>query len=138
MARDRKTHELAPDFGSNGRVDAYIGVASAKVGENSRDTFTLPNPVVVYKNLLISGARPGEGAPPQPRGDIRAWDAITGKLVWTFHTIPQPGEPGHEEWTGDTWKDRSGCNVWSNMTADESTGLVFATTGEANHADTDR
>jgi quinoprotein glucose dehydrogenase len=133
---DLKTGEVAPNFGKNGEVDVYAGVASAEVGEKSRETFTLPNPLTVYKNLLISGARPGEGPPPQPRGDIRAWDAITGKLVWSFHTIPWPGEPGHEDWTGDTWKDRSGCNVWSNLTADESTGLVFGSTGESNHADT--
>ena len=88
----------------------------------------------MYKNLLITGARPGELPPPQPRGDIRAWDAATGKLVWSFHTIPWPGEPHHEDWPGDTFKDRSGCNVWSNLTADETTGLVFGATGDANRA----
>jgi quinoprotein glucose dehydrogenase len=103
-------------------------VTSERVPESRRDTFTIPNPVTVYKNLLISGARPGEQPPPQPRGDIRAWDAVSGKLVWSFHTVPQPGEPNFEDWPGDTWKDRSGCNVWSNLTADESTGLVFGAT----------
>ena len=106
MALDMKTHELAQDFGSKGVVDIYVGVASPRVPESRRDTFTIPNPVAVYKNLLISAARPGEGSPPQPRGDIRAWDAVTGKLVWDFHVIPQPGEPNHEDWTGDTWMDR--------------------------------
>jgi quinoprotein glucose dehydrogenase len=134
MALDMRTGQLAAGFGSGGEVDVYVGVVSEEVGETRRSTFTIPNPVTVYRDLLISGARPGEGTPPQPRGDIRAWDAVTGKLVWSFHTIPQPGEPNHEDWSGDTWKDRSGCNVWSNMTADESTGTVFASTGEANHA----
>ena len=136
VALDLKTGEVASGFGNKGEVDLFSGVASSAVPASARDTFTVPNPVAVFKNLLISGARPGEGEPPQPRGDIRAWDAVTGKLVWSFHTIPQPGEPFHEEWPGDTWKDRSGCNVWGNMTADETSGLVFATTGESNHADT--
>ena len=90
----------------------------------------------VYKNLLISGARPAEGSPPQPRGDIRAWDAVTGKLVWSFHVIPQPGEPNHDDWTGDTWQDRSGANTWSTMVVDRERGIVFAPTGDSNHADT--
>jgi glucose dehydrogenase len=136
MSIDIKTHEPAEDFGTDGRVDAYIGVASDVVGESKRDTFTLPNPVTVYKNLLITGARPGEGPPPEPRGDIRAFDAVTGKLAWDFHTIPWPGEANHDDWTGDTWKDRSGANVWSSLTADDANGLVFGATGDSNHADT--
>jgi glucose dehydrogenase len=135
IAVDIKTGQPAMSFGNNGEVDVYSGVVSPEVGESRRSTFTIPNPVSVYKNLLITGARPGEGTPPQPRGDIRAWDAVTGQLVWSFHTIPQPGEPNHEDWTGDTWKDRSGCNVWSTMTVDEPRGTVFGSTGDSNHAD---
>ncbi|HET9830624.1 MAG TPA: ThuA domain-containing protein [Vicinamibacterales bacterium] len=134
MGLDLKTGQLATGFGKGGEVDVYVGVASPAVPDNRRDTFTVPNPVTVYKNLLITGTRPGELPPPQPRGDIRAWDAATGKLVWSFHTVPWPGEPHHEDWPGDTWKDRSGCNVWSNLTADETTGLVFGATGDANRA----
>ena len=136
MALDIQTHEPAEDFGTDGKVDAYVGVASDVVGEKARDTFTIPNPVTVYKNILVTGARPGENPPPEPRGDIRGWDAVTGKLVWDFHTVPQPGEANHEDWTGDTWKDRSGCNVWSSLIADEANGLVFGATGDSNHADT--
>jgi quinoprotein glucose dehydrogenase len=129
-----KTGEPVHSFGNGGEVDVYKDVASDVVGESRRDTFTLPNPLTVYKNLLIGGARPGEGLPPQPRGDIRAWDAITGKLVWDFHVIPQPGEPNHDDWTGDSWKDRSGANVWSTMVVDQQRGILFAPTGDANHA----
>jgi len=136
LALDLKTHELAQDFGSKGVVDVYVGVASPKVGESRRETFTIPNPVSVYKNLLISAARPGEGSPPQPRGDIRAWDAVTGKMVWDFHVIPQPGEPNHDDWTDDTWQDRSGANTWSTMVVDQERGIVFAPTADSNHADT--
>jgi glucose dehydrogenase len=128
-----KTGEPIVNFGTGGVIDVYKDVASDVVGETRRDTFTVPNPVIVYKNLIIGSARPGEGLPPQPRGDIRAWDAITGRLVWSFHVIPQPGEPNHEDWTGDTWKDRSGGNVWSTMVVDEQRGILFAPTGDANH-----
>ena len=134
MAVGLKTGELVSSFGQGGAVDVYKDVASDVVGEGRRDTFTIPNPLTVYKNLLIGGARPGEGLPPQPRGDIRAWDAITGKLVWSFHVIPQPGEPNHEDWTGDAWRDRSGANMWSTMVVDEQRGILFAPTGDANHA----
>jgi quinoprotein glucose dehydrogenase len=129
-----KTGQPADGFGSNGQIDVYIGVASKEVGESRRSTFTIPNPVSVYKNLIITGARPGEVGPPQPRGDIRAFDAITGRLVWSFHTVPQPGEPGYDTWPRDAWKDRSGANVWSTMTVDVERGLVFAPTGDANLA----
>ena len=135
-AVDMKTHQLATNFGNKGLVDAYVGVASEKVGESRRNTFSIPNPVSIYKNLIITAARPGEGEPPQPRGDIRAWDVVTGKLVWDFHVIPWPGEPNHDDWTGDTWKDRSGANTWSNFTVDDKLGIVFAPTGDSNHADT--
>jgi glucose dehydrogenase len=136
MSLDIHTHELSQNFGKRGELDVYVGVASDKVGESRRPTFTVPNPVSVYKNLLISAARPGEGLPPEPRGDIRAWDAVTGKLVWDFHVIPQPGEPNHDDWPGDSWKDRSGANTWSTMTVDEERGILFAPTGDANHSET--
>jgi quinoprotein glucose dehydrogenase len=134
MALDMRTGELAADFGEGGALDVYVGVVSPDVGESRRQSYTVPNPVTVFRNLIITGARPGEQPPPQPRGDIRAFDAVTGALVWTFHVIPQPGEPGHETWVGDDWKDRSGCNVWSNMTVDEARGIVFAPTADANRA----
>lgn len=132
MAVDVTTGQLAQDFGAKGQIDAYIGVASEIVGESRRDTYTVPNPVTIYKNLIITGARPGEIGPPQPRGDIRAFDAKTGRLVWTFHTVPQPGEPGHETYKGDEWRDVSGANVWSTMALDEENGIVYAPTGDLN------
>ncbi len=75
MSVDMKTGQPSKGFGDNGQIDVYVGVASPDVPANRRDTFTIPNPVSVYKNLIIAGARPGELGPPQPRGDIRAWDA---------------------------------------------------------------
>jgi glucose dehydrogenase len=132
VAVDVTTGRPASGFGRGGRIDAYVGVASEIVGESRRSTFSIPNPVSVYRNLIISGSRPGEVGPPGPRGDIRAWDAITGRLVWTFHTVPQPGEPGHETYSGDEWRDVSGANVWSTMALDEENGIIFAPTGDLN------
>lgn len=132
MALDVTTGQPARGFGRNGMIDAYVGVASEIVGDSRRSTFTIPNPVTIYKDLIITAARPGEASPPGPRGDIRAWDIRTGRLVWTFHTIPQPGEPNHESWQGDDWRDVSGANVWSTMALDEANGILYAPTGDAN------
>lgn len=132
MAVDVTTGRLAPDFGWGGQIDAYIGVSSEVVGETRRSSFTVPNPVAVWKDLFITGSRPGEDGPPGPRGDIRAFDARTGRKVWEFHTIPQPGEPGHEDWEGASWKDVTGANVWSTMSVDDERGIIYAATGDAN------
>jgi quinoprotein glucose dehydrogenase len=132
MAVDIKTGQPAVGFGNNGQIDVYIGVASPEVGESRRSTFTIPNPVSVYRNLIIAGARPGEVGPPQPRGDIRAWDAVTGKQIWEFHVIPQAGEANYGTWPSVDIKDRSGANMWSTMTVDEQRGLIYAGLGDAN------
>ncbi len=90
----------------------------------------------IYRNRIIIGANffgPGEPhiAPQltQPRGDngnSRAFDAVTGKKVWEYHTIPQPGEPGHETWGKESWRDRTGDNVWAfALTVDAQAGLVY-------------
>lgn len=132
MAVDVKTGQTATGFGENGAVDAYAGVASPRVGESRRSTWTIPNPVSIYKNLVITSARPGEVGPPGPRGDLRAWDARTGRLVWSFHTIPQPGEPHYEEYKPEEALDRSGGNVWSTMTIDDKRGILYAPLGDIN------
>ena len=81
---------------------------------------------------MITGARPGELGPPGPRGDVRAWNAKTGALVWTFHTVPQPGEPNHDSWEGNSWMDRTGVNEWSTMTVDAERGVVYVPLGSAS------
>jgi quinoprotein glucose dehydrogenase len=134
VAVDMTTGQPAAGFGRNAQIDAYVGVVSEIVGESRRSTFTIPNPVTVWKNLIITGARPGEVGPPQPRGDIRAWDARTGRLVWTFHTVPQPGEANYETYVADEARDVSGANVWSTMALDAENGIVYAPTGDGNSA----
>jgi len=132
MEVDVTTGKPPKDFGLRGRIDAYVGVSDEVVGESRRSTFTVPNPVMVYKDLFITAARPGEMGPPGPRGDIRAWDVRTGRPVWDFHTVPWPGEPNHNGYTGDQWRDVTGANVWSTMTLDNETGVLYASTGDLN------
>lgn len=132
VALDIATHAPASGFGVNGEVDAYAGVVSERVGESKRDTWALQNPLAVFENFVITSARPGEAGTPGPRSDIRAWDARTGELVWSFHTIPQPGEPYHDTYVGEEWQDRTGANVWSSMVVDEENGIVFAPLSNLN------
>ena len=88
-------------------------------------------PGVVYKDLLILGSIVSEDLPASP-GDIRAFDVRTGRIRWTFHTIPRPGEYGYETWPKDAWTYIGGVNDWAGMSLDEKRGWVFAATGSAS------
>jgi quinoprotein glucose dehydrogenase len=90
------------------------------------------SPGKVWRNLLILGSTTGE-AFISPPGDIRAYDVVTGKLVWTFHTIPRPGEFGYETWPKDAWKYVGGANNWGSMSVDDERGIVFVPTGSATY-----
>jgi len=79
----------------------------------------------IYRNLAITGSHTQDSPGLGSKGDVRAWDVRTGKLVWTFHAVPQPGETGHETWLDDGWKDRSGVNAWTTLTVDPQTGTVY-------------
>src|SRR4029079_1832439 len=66
-------------------------------------------------------------------GDIRAFNVRTGRLVWTFHTIPRPGEFGYDTWPKDAWKRVGGANVWGELTVDEKRGIVYAPTASPKY-----
>lgn len=127
-AVDAKTGQPVKSFGNDGRVDLREGLGrpakALSVG--------LTTPGVVYKDLLIVGSLVSETLPAAP-GDIRAYDLRTGKLRWTFHTIPHPGEFGYETWPKEAWQYIGGTNNWSGMALDEKRGLVFAPTGSATY-----
>ncbi|HXJ39227.1 MAG TPA: pyrroloquinoline quinone-dependent dehydrogenase [Bryobacteraceae bacterium] len=126
IAIDVTTGQLAPGFGNEGRVDMKKGV----LGDLPDARLTMQSPPAVYRDIVITGSNNNEPAPSQGAyGDIRGWDARTGKLLWTFHTVPRPGEPGHETWPGESWKNRSGVNNWGLMTVDVERGLVFVPLG---------
>src|SRR6185295_3884776 len=101
-------------FGENG-VTTLKTPEVMQTGTNV--AYSLLSSPTIYKNLIITGAGTGEGPGGSnggsgPAGDTRAWDARTGKLVWTFHTVPRPGEFGYDTWGGDSARNRSGVNVW--------------------------
>jgi membrane-bound PQQ-dependent dehydrogenase (glucose/quinate/shikimate family) len=129
VALDARTGRLRADFGEQGMVDLRKGVADAFPS----GTLEVSSPPALYGNLVITGTHlqeyPGRG----PAGDVRAYDVRTGALAWTFHTVPRPGEKGHETWEGEGWKDRSGTNVWSIMSVDTERGLVFLPVGSATY-----
>lgn len=125
VALDARTGALVADFGERGFVDLKHSIRGDVDGR-----LMLVTPPVVYRDIVITGGSNGEGDPSTGLyGDIRGWDARSGKLLWSFHTVPRPGEPGVETWENDGWKNRSGTNAWSYMTVDVDRGLVFAPTG---------
>jgi quinoprotein glucose dehydrogenase len=118
---DAATGRPDPAFGSDGFIDLRAGVADSYPDRG----YGVTSPPVIYKNLVITGAWSSDGEPRGPAGDVRAYDVRSGKLAWTFHTIPRPGEFGHDTWEGESWKERGGANVWSVMSLDEERGIVY-------------
>jgi quinoprotein glucose dehydrogenase len=126
IALNAKTGRPVPGFGNEGIVDMKPGALNGLTDS----VFGLSSPPVVYKNLVITGAHVQESPSIGSAGDTRAWDAHTGKLVWDFHSVPRPGEPGSETWEGDSWKNRSGTNVWGFFTLDTQRGILYMPFGE--------
>lgn len=126
QALDARTGKSITNFGTSGYVDLRAGLLR---GENG---LRFPNPGKVFGNLLIMGSATGEGWM-SPPGDIRAYDVVTGKLAWQFHTVPQPGEFGYETWPKDAWKYVGGANTWGEMSIDEDRGIVYLPTGSGTY-----
>jgi quinoprotein glucose dehydrogenase len=126
---DARTGLTIPSFGSNGRVNLREGLGR---DPNSFVTIQSGTPGRIFENLIILGSSTGEeyGSPP---GDIRAFDILTGKIAWSFHTIPHPGEFGYETWPPEAWKYAGGVNDWGGMTLDEKRGIVFVPTGSSTY-----
>lgn len=112
-------------FGSDGHLDLR-----EDLGRDAKNWVTMTSPGIVYKDMLIIGSSMAE-VPPDSPGDIRAYDARTGKLRWTFHTIPHPGELGYDTWPKDAWQYAGAANSWSGLSLDVKRGLVFVPTGSA-------
>ncbi len=115
-----------PSFGDHGRVDLRQGLGRDPQGMSISAT----TPGIIYHDLLILGSILPETLPAAP-GDIRAFDVRTGKVQWTFHTLPHPGEFGYDTWPKDAWTYIGGVNNWAGMCLDEKRGLVFVPTGSA-------
>ena len=113
-------------FGDSGSVDLARGL-SREIG-NAYLVATSPG--VVFEDLLIQGTRVGEEEGSAP-GDVRAYDARTGMIRWSFHTIPHPGEVGYDTWPKDAWRTAGGANSWAGMSVDVARGIVYVPTGSA-------
>ena len=109
QAIDALTGKSIMSFGTNGYVDMRRGLDRDPTSIRRMQSMM---PGVVFEDLIIMGSAPGEGYFSAP-GYIRAYNVITGKLVWTFHTIPQPGEFGYDTWPKNAYKYVGGTNVWS-------------------------
>ncbi len=121
IALDAATGKPCADFGADGAVDLLEGIAP--VADPIEYNVTSP-PTVVGDLVVVGSAIADLLRPNAPPGDVRGFDARTGALRWTFHTIPHPGEPGHETWENGTAL-AGAANVWSTITADLERGLVF-------------
>ena len=122
---DATTGKSITTFGAGGAVDMREGLG--------RDPKTIGriqsnSPGKVFDNLIIMGSATGE-AYFSPPGDLRAYDVVTGKLVWQFHTVPHPGEFGYETWPKDAWKYIGGTNTWGDITIDPVKGIAYFPTG---------
>ncbi|MFZ9046619.1 MAG: PQQ-binding-like beta-propeller repeat protein [Cyclobacteriaceae bacterium] len=120
------TGAAIPDFGDQGRIDLHQGLP-----EGAQDKFMMSTtPGTIFEDLIIMPVRVSEGPDAAP-GDIRAFDVRTGELVWTFHTIPYPGEEGYETFPKDAYLNTylGGANNWAGMAVDHENGMLFVPTG---------
>ncbi len=129
---------VAADFPEREDRRVQSGIRAGRQGRSARRASArnfrscgsrLSSPPAIYRNLAITGNHSQEAPSLGPSGDVRAWDLRTGKLVWTFHTIPRPGEPNHDAWKNDQWVDRAGANAWGFITVDEARGIAYVPTG---------
>ena len=125
-ALDKKTGKPIPTFGDSGRVDLRKGLGRPF----ETQSVSASSPGVIFEGLYIIGSTVSESLPSSP-GDIRAYDAMTGRMKWVFHTIPHPGEFGYDTWPPEAYKVVGGANAWPGLTVDQRRGMVFAATGSA-------
>ena len=120
---DAETGKPVGEFGDNGTANLVAGLR----WETNPKHYTNTSPPVVYKDLVILGNGVGDRLvyKQDPPGDVRAFNAHTGKLAWTFHTVPMAGEFGADTWGGGSEKVTGHTNVWAPMTLDESRGLLY-------------
>jgi quinoprotein glucose dehydrogenase len=123
FALDAATGKPIPGFGVAGEVDVTQNLSRPV----RREHYTNTSPPVIWRNLVILGNGVGDrlvyhGDPP---GDVQAFDVRTGKRVWRFKTVPEPGETGNDTWKDDSWKYMGHTNVWAPFTVDSARGLVY-------------
>ncbi len=127
IALDAETGKPSAGFGTNGIVDMKTPeVMQGSSGQsNFGSNYGMTSPPIVFGDLIITGSAVQEFPAKGAAGDVRAWDVRSGKLVWTFHSVPRKGEAGYETWAPGSAEGRSGVNVWGFMTVDEARGIVY-------------
>ncbi len=126
VSLDAKTGLPDRAFGSNGIVDLYDDFDQPRPQDG---VISSTSPAVVVRNVIISGAAMVSGTAPRSKentkGYIRGFDVRSGKRLWTFHTVPNPGEFGNDTWLNDSWAYTGNTAVWSPFSADEELGYVY-------------
>ena len=128
VALDARTGQPRSAFGTGGVVDLRTGL-----GVPAGEEYGVTSAPAIYRDLVIVGSRLPEDKSRGPSGDVRAFDVHSGQERWRFHTVPQPGEAGHDTWAADAWQGRTGVNVWSTMAVDDERGLLFMPIGSASY-----
>lgn len=125
---DVASGEPCRDFGDAGTLDLHVGVDGLKRPEH----YKLTSAPVVIGDLIVIGPSLADMRPDQPAGDVRAFDARSGALRWTFHVIPREDEIGSETWEHESWRFGVGANPWAPISADLERGLLFVPTSTAS------
>lgn len=122
-ALDARTGMPVGGFGEKGAVDLTKGLRRPV----SREYYDMQSPPLIIGNAIVVGSSVWDwwARRPPPPGDVRGFDARSGKLLWTFHTVPQGSEPGAETWENNSWREAGNTNVWTQMSADEQLGFVY-------------
>jgi quinoprotein glucose dehydrogenase len=136
VALDAETGLPIPSFGLNGIVDLHLGLGNYPVdpdrGILDSGDITASAPPIVVNGVVVVGNSHDRGYYPERKenvpGHIRGYDARTGRMLWRFHVLPQPGEHGHDTWEGDSWTYTGNISAWAPLSADSERGLVFIPT----------
>jgi quinoprotein glucose dehydrogenase len=128
-ALDARTGDSIDTFGDHGSVDLREGLGR---DPNTIRQIGSGTPGKIFGDLLLMGSATGEEYE-SPPGDLRAYNVVTGKMAWIFHTVPHPGEPGYETWPPDAWKYIGGTNTWGEISIDEKRGIAYFPTGSPTY-----
>jgi glucose dehydrogenase len=126
LAINAATGKLIPGFANEGTLNLRPGVAD----KYPNQPYHMSSPGSIYRDVIITGAQGQEDNPNGPSMDVRAWNVHSGKLVWTFHPLPNPGEPGYETWPKDAWDHTGSPAAWGLMTVDDQRGQVYIPFGQ--------
>ena len=126
---DAVTGEPIEEFGNSGRVDLIAGIPRAR--RRAPINYSITSSPMIIRDVIVVGSAISDQPEykEMPPGHVRGFDVHTGELLWTFHTIPQPGELGNDTWENGSWEYSGHANVWTLMSADEETGYVYLPIG---------